>query len=307
MPRFDPHSWCDSDQPRQRHLDLDLNVDFTARMLNGSVRIYLDAPSSGPLDLDGRDLNIESVKTGGGETIPWTVAESEEVRGDRLRLDLPAGTDIVEIKYSTPDGALSLGWLEPQQTAGGVHPFMFSQCQPNHARTMVPCQDTPRHRVSYDASITVPAPLRAVMSAGLISETANDGTTTWNFKMPQTIPTYLLALAVGNLEKSDLGPRSCVYAEPESIEKAAWEFAEVDSMITSAEKLFGQYEWDRFDLLLMPPAFPYGGMENPRLTFLTPTLIAGDRSQVNVVAHELAHSWTGNLVTNATMDDFWLN
>jgi leukotriene-A4 hydrolase len=195
MPRFDPHSWCDSDQPRQRHLDLDLNVDFTARMLNGSVRIYLDAPSSGPLDLDGRDLNIESVKTGGGETIPWTVAESEEVRGDRLRLDLPAGTDIVEIKYSTPDGALSLGWLEPQQTAGGVHPFMFSQCQPNHARTMVPCQDTPRHRVSYDASITVPAPLRAVMSAGLISETANDGTTTWNFKMPQTIPTYLLALA----------------------------------------------------------------------------------------------------------------
>ena len=308
MPRFDPHSWCDGNQPRQRHLDLELAVDFTARTLAGRVRIHLDGPGEGPLDLDGRDLEIASVKTGDGADIPWSVAETEKVRGDRLRLDLPAGTTIIDIAYRTAPGALALGWLTPQQTAGGKHPFMFSQCQPIHARTMVPCQDTPRNRVSYDAAITVPAPLRAVMSAGNAGEQdAGQGRTTWRFAMPQAIPTYLLALAVGNLEQRDLGPRSCVYCEPETMDKAAWEFAEVDGMITSAEKLFGPYVWDRFDLLVMPPAFPYGGMENPRLTFLTPTLIAGDRSQVNVVAHELAHSWTGNLVTNATMNDFWLN
>jgi len=307
MARFDPHSWCDGDQPRQRHLDLDLAVDFTGRTLQGRVRIHLDGPAAGALDLDGRDLRIESVTTGDGAPIPWEVAESEPVRGDRLHLDLPPGTEVVEIAYRTAPGALALGWLEPPQTAGGQHPFMFSQCQPIHARTMVPCQDTPRHRVSYDAAITVPRPLRAVMSAGPAGEETTGDRTTWRFTMPQPIPTYLLALAVGNLEKRDIGDRSCVYAEPETVEKAAWEFAEVDGMLTSAEKLFGPYEWDRFDLLVMPPAFPYGGMENPRLTFLTPTLIAGDRSQVNVVAHELAHSWTGNLVTNATMDDFWLN
>jgi len=308
MPKFDPHSWCDDTQPRQRHLDLDLTVDFAQRTLQGRVRIHLDRPASGPLDLDGQALVIESVRTGNGHEVPWRLAESDAVRRDRIRLDLPEGTEIVDIAYRTGEGAEALGWLEPQQTAGGEHPFLFSQCQPIYARTMVPCQDTPRHRVTYDAAITVPAPLRAVMSAASEGEhQAGAGRTTWRFTMPQPIPTYLLALAVGHLDSRDLGPRSRVYAEPETVEKAAWEFAEVDSMLQSAEKLFGPYEWDRFDLLVMPPAFPYGGMENPRLTFLTPTLIAGDRTQVNVVAHELAHSWTGNLVTNATMNDFWLN
>jgi len=307
MAQFDPHSWCDGDQPRQRHLDLELTVDFCARALNGAVRIDLVEPAGGPMDLDGRDLSISSVVDQAGDDIPWQKAESEDVRGDRLRLDLPAGTESITIIYATAPGALALGWLEPQQTAGGEHPFMFSQCQPIHARTMVPCQDTPRNRVSYDARITVPAPLRAVMSAGNSGEHTEGDRTTWSFHMPQAIPTYLLALAVGNLEARELGPRCCVYAEPETMSKAAWEFAETEDMITKAEKLFGPYDWDRFDLLVMPPAFPYGGMENPRLTFLTPTLLAGDRSQVNVVAHELAHSWTGNLVTNATMNDFWLN
>jgi leukotriene-A4 hydrolase len=308
MNRFDPHSWCDGDQPRQRHLDLVLDVDFAGRTLGGRVRIHLAEPGSGPLDLDGRDLVIDRVQTGDGRAIPWSVAETEKIRGDRLRLELPAGTTAIEIAYRTSPGALALGWLDPPQTAGGVHPFMFSQCQAIHARTIVPCQDTPRHRVSYDAAITVAAPLRAVMSAAPAGEEkAAGGRTTWRFTMPQPIPTYLLALAVGNLDARDLGPRSRVYAEPETVEKAAWEFAEVEQMIATAERLFGPYDWDRFDMLCMPPAFPYGGMENPRLTFLTPTLLAGDRSQVNVVAHELAHSWTGNLVTNATMNDFWLN
>ncbi len=306
--RFDPHSYCNADQPVQRHFDLELAVDFATRKLAGRVRIRLDRPSAGPLDLDGRDLTITHVRNQTGADIPWQIAESEKVRGDRLHLELPAGTESVEIGYHTAPGALALGWLDPPQTAGKQHPFMFSQCQPIHARTMVPCQDTPRHRVTYTAAISVPRPLRAVMSAAPEGqEDTDDGRTVWRFAMPQAIPTYLLALAVGNLEARDIGARSRVYAEPETVAQAAWEFAEVESMIAAAERLFGPYEWDRFDLLVMPPAFPYGGMENPRLTFLTPTLIAGDRSQVNVVAHELAHSWTGNLVTNATMDDFWLN
>lgn len=308
MNRFDPHSWCDAEQPAQTHLDLDLRVDFDARVLAGSVRIRLDAPAAGPLDLDGRGLEIEAVRTDDGRDLPWRIAETDPVRGDRLQLDLPEGTGAVRIDYRTAPGALALGWLDPAQTAGGEHPFLFSQCQPIHARTMIPCQDTPRHRVTYTARIDVPAPLRAVMSAaGTGEEAAAAGRTVWSFEMPQAIPTYLLALAVGDLDARDLGPRSRIYAEPSVVEKAAWEFDGVEGMIDAAERLFGPYEWDRFDLLVMPPSFPYGGMENPRLTFLTPTLLAGDRSQVNVVAHELAHSWTGNLVTNATMNDFWLN
>lgn len=308
MSRFDPHSWCDDTQAVVDRLDLDWSVDFAARALSGRVVLHLREPATGALDLDARDLDIRSVRTADGAEIPWEIAETEAVRGDRLRLDLPPDTSAVEIDYTAGRGALALGWLDPPQTAGGEHPFLFTQCQPIHARTIVPCQDTPRHRVAYTARVTVPSPLRAVMSAaGLGEETLEDGRLRWSFEMPQPIPTYLLALAVGNLASAELGPRSRVYAEPETVEKAAWEFAEVESMIDAAEGLFGPYEWDRFDMLVMPPAFPYGGMENPRLTFLTPTLIAGDRSQVNVVAHELAHSWTGNLVTNATMNDFWLN
>lgn len=308
MSRFDPHSWCDDAQPATRHIDLDLKVDFARRAMSGRATLTFAEPGGGHLDLDSRGLLIDAISVDGAE-VPWRKAETDPVRGDRIRIELPPDSAAVSIDYTTGPGASALGWLEPAQTAGGEHPFLFSQCQPIHARSMVPCQDTPRHRVTYTAAITVPEPLRAVMSAESLGKQpgADPGLATWRFEMPQPIPTYLLALAAGNLDSAELGPRSRVYAEPETLEKAAWEFAEVDGMLQAAEKLFGPYRWDRFDLLVMPPAFPYGGMENPRLTFLTPTLIAGDRSLVNVVAHELAHSWTGNIVTNATMNDFWLN
>ncbi len=305
----DPHSYFDPEQPRSRRLRLKLAVDFEQACLEGQVTLEFSASASGPLDLDTKGLTVEAVETGSGTTVPFALGEPEPIRGRRLRLDLPPGTREVVVRYRTGPDSVGLQWLSPEQTEGRRHPFLFSQCQPIHARTLVPLQDSPGIRVTYEAEITVPEPLTAVMSAGPEGERSNRGerTRTFAFEMPQPIPAYLLALAVGRLEARDLSPRSRVWAEPETVEAAAWEFAGIEAMIAKAEELFGPYEWDRYDMLVLPPSFPYGGMENPRLTFLTPTLLAGDRSLVDVVAHELAHSWTGNLVTNATMDHFWLN
>jgi leukotriene-A4 hydrolase len=309
MARLDPHSFADSDQPRVRHLRLSLAVDFAAKRLEGEAALELAAPAAGAFDLDSKDLEVLAVSDGTGAEIAFELGPEEPILGRRLRLRLPASTGKVRLRYRTSPEAPGLQWLAPEQTAGGRHPFLFSQCQPIHARSVVPLPDTARQRISYEAEIVVPEPLAVVMSAGPAGDAAGSrpGTRIYRFRMPQPIPPYLLALAVGRLEKRDLSPRSAVWAEPETVEAAAYEFALTESMIARAEQLFGPYEWDRYDMLVLPPSFPYGGMENPRMTFLTPTLLAGDRSLVDVVAHELAHSWTGNLVTNADMEHFWLN
>lgn len=309
MTRLDPHSYCDSDQPRIRRLDLALDVDFARQIIVGRATLDLGEPSSGPLDLDTKGLTIQSVRSDVARAVHFALGDEEPILGRRLRLELPPGTRTVAITYETAPDAVALQWLAPEQTEGKRHPFLFSQCQSIHARTMLPCQDSPLVRVPYHAEVTIPQALAAVMSAGPSGQRdgPRPGTRTWIFEMPQAIPSYLLALAVGDLKAKDLSPRARVWAEPETVAAAAWEFAGVEAMIQAAERLFGPYEWDRYDLLVLPPSFPYGGMENPRMTFLTPTLLAGDRSLVDVVAHELAHSWTGNLVTNATMEHFWLN
>jgi len=193
------------------------------------------------------------------------------------------------------------------QTAGGAHPFLYSQCQAIHARSIFPCQDSPSVRFTYEATVDVPHPLVAVMAAEHIETEHLEEISQYRYRMPQPIPSYLFGIAVGNLAFEELGPHTGVYAEPEIIASAAWEFAENENKLVEAEKLFGPYLWDRYDVLILPPSFPYGGMENPRLTFLTPKCILGDRSRANLVSHELAHAWTGNLVTNATWEDFWLN
>jgi aminopeptidase N len=277
--------------------------------VGAEVVLHLDSDAAGPLDLDTNALVIHEVRTGGGRPIPYALADEEPILGRRLRLELPGGVREVAIRCETSGETPGLQWLEPAQTEGKRQPFLFTHFQPIHARTMLPVQDSPRARVSYRAEVTVPEGLAAVMSAGPAGDQPGPrpGTRTYLFEMPQPIPTYLLALAVGELSSRDLSPRSRVWAEPGMIEAAAWEFAGVEDMLKKAEGLFGPYEWDRYDMIVLPPAFPYGGMENPRMTFLTPTLLAGDRSLVDVVAHELAHSWTGNLVTNASVNDFWLN
>lgn len=310
MARIDPHSHFDDAQPRARRWHLRLLVDFEQKRLRGEATLIFAGMESGVLDLDTRGLSIHrAFVSATHQDLPWELGPEDPILGQRLRLQLPEGTLGVTVAYETSPEASGLQWLSPEQTAGKRHPFLFSQCQAIHARSLVPCQDSAVARVAYDAEVTVPEGLTAVMSAGPTGVEAGPlpGTRTFRFKMPQPIPSYLLALAVGELESRDLGPRVRVFAEPETIEAAAWEFGETEGFIARAEAVFGPYDWDRYDMIVLPPSFPYGGMENPRMTFLTPTLLAGDRSLVDVVAHELAHSWTGNLVTNATAEHFWLN
>ena len=310
MARIDPHSHYDDAQPRASRWHLRLLVDFDARMVGGEATLMFSRPAAGILDLDSKGLAIHRVWVSAtGAEVPWELGPDQPILGRRLRLTLPPETHGVTIAYETSPEAAALQWLEPVQTEGGKHPFLFSQCQAIHARSLVPCQDSPVARITYDAEVVVPRQLTAVMSAGPAGDEPGPvpGTRTFHFRMPQPIPPYLLALAVGQLASRDLSPRSRVWAEPGTVDRAAWEFQEVETMIAAAEQLFGPYDWERYDLLVLPPSFPYGGMENPRMTFLTPTLLAGDRSLVDVVAHELAHSWTGNLVSNATAEHFWLN
>src|SRR5262245_24702688 len=239
MPRIDPHSYFDTDQPRARHMDLTWHVDFKRRRLEGQVVLELERPGSGPLDLDSKGLDIHSAQTGDGKSIPFTLGHVEEILGSRLRLDLPAGTTSIRIGYATSPEALALQWLDPVQTSSKKHPFLFSQCQPIHARTMVPIQDSPVVRMTYRAEVTVPAALPAVMSAGpagVQAGTAPD-TRTFLFRMPQPIPPYLVALAVGELASRDLSPRARVWAETMVVDGAAWEFSGVESMIVRAEEL----------------------------------------------------------------------
>lgn len=305
--RLDPHSYADSTQPETASLALHAAVDFATRTLRATATLTFCAPGAGPLDLDTRGLTIHGVTDLAGVPLPFTLHPADPILGARLAIQLPPGTAGVTVAYTTSPDASALQWLTPAQTAGGKAPFLFSQCQAIHARSVVPLQDTPRLRIRFEARISVPAGLTAVMAAAAVGRSDGPEGPTFAFAMPQPIPPYLLAFAVGDLGSRDLGPRSRVWAEPAQLDAAAWEFAGVEAMIVAAEALFGPYDWERFDVLTMPPSFPYGGMENPRLTFLTPTLLAGDRSLVNVLAHELAHSWTGNLVTNANAEHFWLN
>ncbi len=307
MARLDPHSYNDPSQVETETLDWKARIDFASKRLECEAVLTFREPGAGALDLDTRDLEIESVTTTDNRSIPFELAAPDPTLGSRLRLQLPNATRAVRIKYRTSPKSTALQWLSPAQTSGGRHPFLFSQCQAIHARSVAPLQDTPRIRIRYSAELTVPKALRALMAASFVSREEYGRNAIERYQMPQPIPPYLFAFAVGELVSRDVGPRSRVWAEPELLPRAAAEFEDVESILLRAENMFGPYEWERFDILTMPPSFPYGGMENPRLTFVTPTVIAGDKSLVNMVVHELSHSWTGNLVSNASAEHFWLN
>jgi len=301
----DPHSYSNPDQVRVEHIALDLGVDFAKKQLSGTATLRIrNEANANTLVLDTNGLTIRRV-TIGNAPVQHRLGAADPIFGSRLEIPIRPDTQSVTIDYATSPEARALQWLEPSMTAGKKHPFLLSQSQAILARTWVPCQDTPGVRFTYDATIRVPRTLLAVMSAENPQARNEEGV--YQFRMPQPVPSYLLALAVGDLEFRPFDTRTGVYAEPEVIERAAFEFADTPKMMQAAERLYGPYRWGRYDLLVLPPSFPYGGMENPRLTFLTPTVLAGDRSLVALIAHELAHSWSGNLVTNATWSDFWLN
>lgn len=304
----DVHSFANSDDIEVSHLDLDLTVHFETKTLSGMATVTLTHKTkSKKLVLDTRDLSIEKVTLDGSSTpAQFTLGDEVQYLGRPLTIDITPATKTVSIYYTTSPSAPALQWLDPAQTAGKELPFLYTQSEAILARTWVPCQDGPGVRMTYTATIHTPTDLMAVMSAaGNLHE--KDSTGVYHFEMKQPIPSYLLALAVGDLAFRPISNRCGVYAEPSMVEKAAYEFADMEKMVETAESLYGPYRWERYDVIVLPPSFPYGGMENPRLTFATPTVIAGDRSLVSLVAHELAHSWSGNLVTNATWDDFWLN
>ena len=309
----DYFTFANTDQFVTEHLALDLTADFDAEELRGFAMLTmrrLDGAATEVI-LDTRDLTITSVavlQSGNSLSADFRSGEAHDSLGTPLFISVPA--DIGEqfdlmIEYNTSPKSTALQWLPPELTAGGKHPLMFSQSQAVHARSWVPLQDTPAIRITYEATVRTPESLLAVMSANNDPLTPRTGE--YHFDMPQPIPSYLLAISVGNLYFAPLGEDTGVYTEPELLDASVYEFADTQAMLELAEKMYGPYEWGRYDLLVLPPSFPYGGMENPRLSFITPSLLAGDRSLVSVIAHELAHSWSGNLVTNATWRDGWLN
>src|SRR5690606_28522152 len=307
----DPHSFTNAAAFRTTHIALDLTADFSRKRLVGHVDLTLDRldEDARELVLDTRDLTVRSVELRGADRSPlqFRLDKPDPILGSALRIAMPAGDEtlVVSIEYETSPNASGLQWLEPAQTAGGKHPYLYSQSQAIHARSWIPLQDTPAIRTTYEARIRTPRELLAVMSARNDVKTERDGD--YSFRMPQPIPSYLIALGIGDLAFKPIGSRTGVFAEPATIEAAAYEFADTEAMLEACEKLFGPYRWERYDLLILPPSFMWGGMENPRLTFLTPTVISGDRSLVALIAHELAHSWSGNLVTNANWNSVWLN
>ena len=301
----DPHSFSEPLKARVKHLNLNVDVDFDNKIISGTAE-YLIEHSEDAIEiiLDTKGLLINSTNVDGVPT-DFVLEKPDSILGTALRIPIKGDSKSIQINYSTTEEAEALQWLNPKQTAGKKLPFLFTQSQAILARTWIPCQDGPGIRFTYNAIVRVPKEMLALMSA--VNPQEKNETGEYTFKMEQPIPSYLMALAAGDIVFKPVGNRTGVYAEPSLIDASVYEFADMEAMLEGAEELYGPYAWERYDLIVLPPSFPFGGMENPRLTFATPTILAGDRSLTALVAHELAHSWSGNLVTNAIWDDFWLN
>jgi aminopeptidase N len=304
----DPWTFAQPEVARVTHVALDLALDFEDKSVGGTATLdILAEPGADTVVLDTNGLEIEGVADTEGNALPFELGEAVEGKGRPLSVTLGDKRKIT-VAYSAPD-AEALQWLSPEQTAGGEHPYLLSQGQPTLNRSWIPTQDSPGIRQTWEAKITAPEPLTVVMSGLRVGEPeeAGDGRRAFRFEMDKPVAPYLIAIAAGDLAFRELGPRTGVWTEPSMLDAAAAELADTEKMVEAAEELYGPYRWGRYDMIVLPPAFPYGGMENPTLTFLTPTFIAGDKSLNGLVAHELAHSWSGNLVTNANWADSWLN
>jgi aminopeptidase N len=306
----DAHSFARPEIARVTHVALDLDADFAARRLAGTATLDIEAAAGArEIVLDSNGLEIASVRDSRGRPLRWELGTGDSSHGRPLTVAIGAERRIV-VRYRTGPDAAALQWLTPEQTVGKRHPYLFSQGEAILNRSWIPTQDSPGIRQTWEARITAPEPLKVVMSGERLTpdgEPAGPGRRAFRFRMTHPVAPYLIAIAAGDMAFRPLGPRTGVWTEPAMLAAAASELRDAEAMVTAAERLYGRYRWGRYDMIVLPPSFPYGGMENPTLTFLTPTIIAGDRSLVGVMAHELAHSWSGNLVTNATWADSWLN
>ena len=300
----DTHSYAQPNEAVTKHLSLDISVDFEKEIIRGTATYDIINNDAAKIVFDSKHLIIHKTMVDGKE-VNFTLGANDPILGQSLTIPIEKNSKKVAITYETTDQTEALQFLNPQQTADKTHPFLLTQGQAILTRTWIPIQDSPQLRLTYTANVNVPNDLLAIMSAEN-PKTKNDKGV-YTFEMKQPISPYLIALAVGDLVYKEISPRTGVYAEKSMIDKVHYEFADMEKMVKAAEDLYGEYAWEQFDVVVLPPSFPFGGMENPRLTFATPTVIAGDRSLTSLIAHELAHSWSGNLVTNATWNDFWLN
>ncbi len=287
------------------HIHLVWSLDFATKTVSGTVEHSLKVLVAGTktADFDSSHLVLVGDVLVNGAAAAVTTSDANAKLGTKISVEIPealraeGSTFSVVFTYNITTDATALGWMEPAATKGGVHPYLYTQCQAIHARSILPCMDSPAVKTTYSASVTAPSWCTVLMSALATSSSVNEKakTATFNWNQPVPTPAYLIALAAGNLASRDVSERVRIWAEPEVVEAAHWEFAETEDFLSAAEALTCPYQWGRYDVLCLPPSFPYGGMENPCLTFATPTLLAGDRSLADVIAHEIAHSWTGKL------------
>lgn len=313
-PDIDPSTLSSYQQFQVQRTKLDLEISFDQRIITGSVLYQLRSrhAQEGPtnkLCLDTSYLQIHNVILDGSSKLQWELKPRQEPLGSQLVLEYAKGKNeehSLQIDFSTTERCTALQWLSGKQTSG--KPYVFSQLEAIHARSLFPCFDTPWVKSVITANILSPYPV--VFSGRIAADPSDgsDGKKMYHFEQPVPIPFYLLGIASGDLESASIGPRSSVYTEPFRLKDAQWEFeGDVEKFIQTAEKIVFPYEWGTYDVLINVDSYPYGGMESPNMTFATPTLIAHDKSNIDVIAHELAHSWSGNLVTNCSWNHFWLN
>jgi len=305
----DPHSFARINEAVVKHLNWKATVDFNTKTISAEAEWTIEQqPGAEKIIFDTRDLTIEQVILNNEVPAIFQLKDTvagQSFLGQALEISIVPSVKTVTIFYKTSPSAAALQWLNPEQTKDKKYPFLFTQSQAILCRTWIPTQDGPGVRFTFDATVKVPQGMLALMSAENPQQISADGM--YHFKMEQPIPSYLMSMAAGDIAFKAVGKETGVYAEPSYVDACAEELSDMQAMLESAEKLYGKYQWGRYDVIVLPPSFPFGGMENPRITFATPTIIAGDKSLVALVAHELAHSWSGNLVTNATWNDFWLN